>query len=82
LYFAGKGMFLKAATLVDEEHESAMLVGHNPAITEFVNAMTGANINNIFTCGLVEMRLPVDNWSDVTMGNAELVEFDYPKRVS
>lgn len=80
LYFAGKGMFLKAATLVDEEHQSAMLVGHNPAITEFVNAMTGSQINNVFTCGLVEMRLPVERWSQVTMGNAQLVDFDYPKR--
>ena len=80
LYFAGKGMFLKAASLVDEEHESAMLVGHNPAITEFVNAMTGSNINNVFTCGLVTMQLPVTQWSDVAMGNAELVDFDFPKR--
>lgn len=82
LYFAGKGMFLKAASLVDEEHQSAMLVGHNPAITEFVNAMTGSSIDNVFTCGLVEMRLPVEHWSEVTMGAAELVDFDYPKRAA
>jgi phosphohistidine phosphatase len=35
LYFAGSGMFLKAASLVDDNCASAMLVGHNPAITEF-----------------------------------------------
>ena len=82
LYFAGKGMFLKAASLVDEEFSSAMLVGHNPAITEFVNAMTGSEINNVFTCGLVEMALPVEHWSEVRMGEATLVDFDYPKRES
>lgn len=80
LYFAGSGMFLKAASLVDESMDSAMLVGHNPAITEFANDMTGADIDNIPTCGLVKMHLPIDSWSDVTPGKAELVKFDYPKK--
>lgn len=85
LYFAGASMFLKAASLVDENCESAMLVGHNPAITDFVNAMTSSDsgngdIDNIPTCGLVELSLAIENWSDIQFGNATLVEFDYPKR--
>jgi phosphohistidine phosphatase len=80
LYFAGASMFLKAASLVDEHFQSAMLVGHNPAITEFVNDMCDAGIDNVPTSGLVELRLPVEKWSDVRYGDAELVDFDYPKR--
>lgn len=80
LYFAGASMFLKAASLVDEIYESAMLVGHNPAITEFVNDMSDAGIDNVPTSGLVELRLPVEHWSDVDYGMAELIDFDYPKR--
>ena len=80
LYFAGAAMFLKAASLVDEHFQSAMLVGHNPAITDFVNDMCNAGIDNIPTSGLVELRLPVENWSEVKYGNAELIDFDYPKR--
>jgi len=79
LYFAGAPMFLKATSLLDEEYESAMLVGHNPAITEFVNDMCKADIENIPTCGLVELRLPVQYWAEADYGNAELVDFDYPK---
>ena len=80
LYFAGTGMFLKAASLVDEENESAMLVGHNPAITEFVNAIGDERIDNIPTCGLVELSLPIESWSDIKLGTAHLVDFDFPKR--
>ncbi|MBL4821029.1 MAG: histidine phosphatase family protein [Gammaproteobacteria bacterium] len=80
LYFAGATMFLKAAGLVDEEFESAMLVGHNPAITDVVNDMCGAAIDNIPTSGLVELRLPIEHWSDIAYDNAELIDFDYPKR--
>ncbi|MFK7864853.1 MAG: histidine phosphatase family protein [Pseudohongiellaceae bacterium] len=82
LYFAGVGMFLKAATVMDAAFESAMLVGHNPAITEFVNAMTGSDIDNIPTSGLVHLSLDIDNWEDVVLGEATLVDFDYPKRTS
>ena len=80
LYFAGTNMFLKAASLVDETCESAMLVGHNPAITDFVNLMAESDIDNIPTSGLVELSLPIESWSDVQLGEATLVNFDYPKK--
>jgi phosphohistidine phosphatase len=73
-------MFLKAARLVDDHFESAMLVGHNPAITEFANLMTGAAIDNIPTCGLVQMSLPIESWSEIEERGARLEEFDYPKK--
>ncbi|NQV69578.1 MAG: histidine phosphatase family protein [Pseudohongiella sp.] len=80
LYFAGASMFLKAASLVDEDWDSAMLVGHNPAITDFANEMANTDIDKIPTCGLVELSLPIDNWSDIQFGSATLVDFDYPKK--
>lgn len=85
LYFAGTGMFLKAARMMDESASAAMLVGHNPAITEFANAMLGdgsAEIDNIPTCGLLELELPVEHWGDVELGSARLVNFDFPKKTS
>jgi len=72
LYFAGSAMFLKAA--------ATLLVGHNPAITEFVNEMANCRIDNIPTCGIAELQVPIDAWSDITMGQAKLVEFDFPKK--
>ena len=80
LYFAGTNMFLKAASLVDETCESALLVGHNPAITDFVNSMAESDIHNIPTSGLVELSLPIESWADVQLGEATLVNFDYPKK--
>ena len=80
LYFAGANMFLKAARLVDETCESAMLVGHNPAITDFANSMAESDIDNIPTSGLVELSLAIESWADVALGEATLVNFDYPKK--
>ena len=80
LYFAGTGMFLKAASLLDDDCSNAMLVGHNPAITEFANLMADSDIDNIPTCGLVKLGLDIEKWSDIAAGMAELVDFDYPKK--
>ncbi len=80
LYFAGTAMFLKSASQVDDSCQTAMLVGHNPAITEFANMMANSEIDNIPTCGLVELSLPIQHWSEVCGGEASLLEFDYPKK--
>lgn len=79
LYFCGTSMYLKAASLVDDDYDSVMLVGHNPTITDFANEMANAGIPNIPTCGLVELSLPIDHWSEIRRGNSTLVEFDFPK---
>lgn len=79
LYFCGTAMYLKAASLVDDDYDSVMLVGHNPTITDFANEMADADIANIPTCGLVELSLPIDRWSEISRGDSTLVEFDFPK---
>ena len=82
LYFAGSNMLLKAASLLDDECDAVMLVGHNPAITDFVNDIANGNIDNIPTCGLVQLSLPIGAWSEIEFSSAELVDFDYPKKLA
>ncbi|MDE0478858.1 MAG: histidine phosphatase family protein [Gammaproteobacteria bacterium] len=79
LYFCGTSMYLKAASLVEDNFDSVMLVGHNPTITDFANEMANADIANIPTCGLVELSLPIDHWSEIKRGDSTLMEFDFPK---
>ena len=79
LYLAGTGMLLRTARLLDENCSAAMLVGHNPALTEFANLMAVCGIDNIPTCGLVKLSLNVEHWCEIEAGGASLLEFDYPK---
>lgn len=87
LYFVGPDAYLQAVRGLDDSCAAAMLVGHNPTITEFANSMTqagggdiGGGIDNIPTCGLVELKLAADSWAMADFGSAELLEFDYPKK--
>ena len=80
LYFAGAGIFLQVARLIDEHCQSAMLVGHNPAITEFANRMSDGRIDHIPTCGLLQLQFRVPHWEEIQETLGELVYFDYPKK--
>ena len=80
LYFVGPAAYLEVVQGLDESCRSAMLVGHNPTITEFANGMAGADIDYIPTCGLVQLKVKAERWAAVNFGDGELLEFDYPKK--
>ena len=81
LYLAGVNVFLRITSLIDDRCEAAMLVGHNPTITEFANRMTNSSINSMPTCSLVKMSLPISCWSDVELGQGTSMKFEYPKNL-
>lgn len=67
-----------------DEAQNVAVVAHNPAITQVVNRLTDANLNNVPTSGIVAIECPVDSWS--VLGDIErdcqLLYFDYPKMLS
>jgi phosphohistidine phosphatase len=44
--------------------------------------MANADIDNIPTCGLLQLSLPIDTWAEIKFSKAKLVDFDYPKKTS
>ena len=66
----------------DDGLNTVMLVGHNPAITILLNELSGADIDNLPTCGVAHLKINTDRWADVKKGSTELVSFDYPKKIS
>ncbi len=79
IYLAGTGRLIQLVRRFSPETSAAMLVGHNPALTDFVNAMSGSSIDNIPTCGLVTLQLPIENWNQADFGEAQLLSFEFPK---
>ncbi len=83
LYHADEDQILKVIQeLKDRERddeEVALLFGHNPGLTEFVNLLLDANIDNIPTCGVVKAQLKIKSWKDAHFSCGELEFFDFPK---
>jgi phosphohistidine phosphatase len=80
LYMANIREFLDVVQNLKESAGSALLVGHNPGITDFSNYLTGGNIENIPTCGMVCVEILVDAWKSIEKGLGNEVFFDYPKK--
>ncbi len=64
---------------LDDQHTRAVIVGHNPALTDFCNDLAAAGIDNIPTCGYVAIELAIDHWRDLSNGCGTLQAFLYPK---
>jgi phosphohistidine phosphatase len=62
-----------------DDQEIVLLFGHNPGLTDFANRLTGNNIPNIPTCGIVVAQFKVATWKEVAFGSGQMVSFDFPK---
>jgi len=81
LYNASAFELLEIIQELDDALEHVMLFGHNPGLTDLANDL-GCDIDNIPTCGVVELRFEVASWADIGDADPACVDFDYPKKIS
>ncbi|HKJ83146.1 MAG TPA: histidine phosphatase family protein [Mariprofundaceae bacterium] len=80
VYEASTATLLKVIEGFDDEKSCVMLVGHNPAMTLLANALAGHVIDNLPTCGIVDLSIDIERWRDVAGGDTTCRLCDYPKR--
>jgi phosphohistidine phosphatase len=84
LYHADEEEIFSVIQKVDDKHNTLMIFGHNPGLTDFVNALSEEKIeiDIIPTCGIVSFSLKIDSWTKISNGIGEVNFFDYPKRIN
>ena len=61
--------------------DSAAIIGHNPGLTDWVNALTQSSIENVPTLGMALVQFPeAVSWQDVGPAVGKLIWYDYPKK--
>ncbi len=60
--------------------DSVMLVGHNPAISNLAEYLTGDGPGHFEPCTVACINLPIDRWSEVSKGTGLLAWWDAPDR--
>lgn len=62
--------------------QSLFIIGHNPALTDLVNELTGRySVPNLPTAGYVQLHLQIDHWRDLLQGCAQLHLSLFPKQL-
>lgn len=79
LYHAPPSVFRNVISKLNNQYKSIALFAHNPGITEFVNELTVASIDNMPTCGIFAVSVDTDKWTDFESAKKTFLFFDYPK---
>lgn len=80
-YLADAGTLLDLLRRLADRVETALLVGHNPGISELARELTRNFEQDLPTGAIVSIDLPVDTWAGARRGVGSLRAYDYPKNV-
>lgn len=80
LYLASVLDITESILWLKENINTLAVVGHNPGVSDFVNDITNADIEDLPTCDIAIIELEMDNWeTNFTTVPNKLVEVLKPK---
>lgn len=82
LYTFAVQQLSSALQQLPDELERVAVVGHNPAVTEFVNQFAHAGLDNVPTSGVVALHCGCRTWSNLLTSGGEIDYFVAPKLLS
>lgn len=82
LYHAEDAEILRIIQTLDDKYSCVWVIGHNPGLTDFVNLLADAHIDNVPTCGVVACSINIQSWDEAGKGKGSVIFFDYPKKKS
>ncbi len=83
LYLASLEQLLDVLREQDDDESRALLVGHNPGLTELVNYLLPTlALDNLPTAGVVAIDVDAEHWSDLRPAVCRLLYYDYPKNTA
>lgn len=80
IYHAVVSDLMRIIYSVPDTINSLMVFGHNPTFTQTVNYLSNKNIDNIPTCGLVQINFEFDSWNDLEGNTGKQILFEFPKK--
>ena len=81
LYHSSSLEIMNNIKYYDEQYNSAMIIAHNPGLTNFVNQITNIMLDNLPTTGLVEINFDCAKWADISQENSKVIDIKFPKQL-
>jgi phosphohistidine phosphatase len=79
LYFSGMRNMVNVLEVLNDDYQKVMMVGHNPAMTGFLNMLCNISVINMPTCAIAVIGFDIESWADLYQAEGELLGYDYPK---
>jgi len=81
IYEAAPSDILHIVNHLPDSARAVLLFGHNPTLTEVANRFSEKFIDNVPTCGIVQIESSADSWKVFGERNAAVKECFFPKEV-
>ena len=79
LYGAGVADLVGILQGLDDSEETVYLVGHNPGLTDLVNFVCSAFLDNLPTCGVFCADFDISSWKEIGRHRGKCLFMDFPK---
>lgn len=80
IYEASCDALLDSLWGFDDRYDDLMLIGHNPGLSAFANALASKPIDPLVTCAVVVLRFERESWHTIIPSEGKLLHYDYPKK--
>ena len=80
IYEAGVSNLMKIINNTSEDYDIIMLFGHNPTFTMITNYLSDKYIDNLPTCGFVQIDFRLNSWREIEGETGKLILYEYPKK--
>jgi phosphohistidine phosphatase len=81
LYFTDGENLLDQFYDLPDRYDSVMIVGHNPALSDFVNKYLTEPIDNLPTSGIVSITFDAERWEKVPLSGHKVNFVLFPKEL-
>ena len=82
LYHSSSENIINILKKISNAHESIMMIGHNPGLTDLVNKLTSIKLYNLPTCGIAILNLNINSWGLINnFSKYDLEWMKFPKQL-
>jgi len=81
IYEASTEQLLQILANLEESVGHAMLFGHNPSLTSLINRLQPEMLDNLPTCGVYGIDLPIATWAEVRQAKGKVAFTLFPKNL-
>jgi phosphohistidine phosphatase len=81
VYYATGDSIMDQFYDIPDQYDSVMIVGHNPALTDFVNQFLDEPIDNLPTSGVVSISFMTDQWDKIPLARRKTNFILFPKEM-
>lgn len=79
LYLASERSLISSIKNWNQGVDTLLILAHNPGVTELVNSISNARLDNLPTAGIACISFDIEDWEDLENKTGKLLWLEFPR---